>query len=239
MSSTVISIVSLCVSGISALTSLFVYLRNKPKLLQLLPIDIKNETRFAIPEGEIIELDELGNQYPMPKGFMVRFNFLNPSPNDIAYFHYSFIIENKLVEAITAESVGWNSKKPTFIWNRGTETKSLPFPQNVIGVFKANSLTPFYAFVPFTDNVPKEITFRIRYATRVFPYVMIRNNYKTFEYTYHLNSYQEELQKELELMKQPNKLMPNMPTDLTTNQTKFVKFNTTSNRATRRKGKKK
>lgn len=218
MSSTTIAIASLGISGVSALISFLIFLRNRSKLVQLLRVDLKNETRFAIPEGEIIVLNEHGKQYPLPGGFMVRFNFLNPSPNDIAYFHYSFLHEKDSFEGLTSESLSWYSETPTFIWNRGFVTKTLPIPKKVVGVFKANSLTPFYAFVPFYNKVPSKITFRIRFAVRSFPFFTIDSNYKTFEYTYDLTTYREELQKELELMKKPDRSVQNVPNDLT-NQT--------------------
>ncbi|WP_057871064.1 hypothetical protein [Liquorilactobacillus ghanensis] len=126
---------------------------------------------------------------------MVRFNFLNSTSRDIAFFHSCFYVNNELKELYTNRTVAWNSSNPHFIWNKGDSSSDLIFPDNVNGIFKANSLTPFYAYIPLPENesVPKKITFSIKIAVRRFPYITIKQQYTEICYEYDLTNFSIEL----------------------------------------------
>ncbi|WP_447353071.1 hypothetical protein ACM665_05255 [Enterococcus faecalis] len=177
----IISLVISIISGLAALFAIMGYLSSRPTLIQFM--DTNKDSYSCITEGQIYYEDDMGNIRYLPAGILVHYQFFNSSPRDIAYFHLGFEIDGKITEAFTELSVSPQAKKPTFRFFDLMKTYIISFPKEPQGIFKANSLTPIYGFLPIESFPPKEVTFFIRYAIRKFPYIGKRNYYTTFKHT--------------------------------------------------------
>lgn len=199
-----ISIISLIISSLSAAITIFSFFRNRSELFQLMSTDKKGYE--VIVAGEISFKDDKGDKKYLPDGLMVHLQFLNPSPNDIAYFHlqFEYKIEHQTMikEIFTQTSVGWATDNPKFVFSDGMKTSELPFVKNPSGKIPANSLFPLYAFISLDDiPVPQEMTLVMRYAVRRFPYITQKGHYKTYKLKLDLLTYPKELRQKQAVVK--------------------------------------
>lgn len=184
-----ISLIISIISGLAALVAILGYWSNKRELIQFM--ETSSDSYSALIEGQIFYHNDKGERMFLPSGVLVHYQFLTPSPNDIAYFHMGFIVNDKIVPSITERSVVDHSKHPTFKLYDLKSTTIIQLPKDPQGVFKANSLTPIYGFLPIEYGpVPDEVKFYIRFAIRKFPYIGKRNHYQTFEHTIKLTNFE-------------------------------------------------
>lgn len=197
----IISLIISAFSGIAAIFAILGYWGNKPELIQFM--ETNNDSYVSATEGQISYIGDDGKKYYLPSGIMVHYQFLNPSPKDIAFFHLNFIVNGNITEAFTERSVITQAKKPSFLFFDLLKSYIIQFPKYPQGVFPANSLTPIYAFLPLEAiPVPEKVTFSIRFAIRKFPYIGKRNHYQTFEHTVYLNDYEMITRSNRAVMKQ-------------------------------------
>ena len=197
----IISLIISALSGIAAIFAILGYWGNKPELIQFMETDEDSYT--SIVEGQISYQGDDGKTYYLPSGILVHYQFLNPSPKDIAYFHMNFIVNGVITPSITEKSVMDQSKNPSFKLLNLKQITIFQFPKDPQGIFPANSFTPIYAFLPIeTTPSPEKATFSIRFAIKKFPYIGKHNHYQTFEHTVYLNDYEMITRSNRAVMKQ-------------------------------------
>lgn len=186
---TIISLIISIISGMAALVAILGYWSNRRELIQFM--ETSNDSYSALIEGQLFYHTERGERMSLPPGVLVHYQFLNPSPNDIAYFHMGFIANGRIVPSITERSVIDYNKHPTFKLYDLKSTTVIQLPKDPQGIFKANSLTPIYGFLPIEHGpIPDEVTFYIRYAIRKFPYIGKSNHYQTFKHSIKLTNFE-------------------------------------------------
>lgn len=210
MSSHTVAVISLVISAISAFAStfgVFSFVANRREIISFTP---KSDKEWVpITKGEIIAKIKNGSKDKTEKfdnGFLIHLQFLNPSPNDIAFFDMHFEWDNKVIGPWTHKSFGYSDGPVKIILLDPLATAEIPIPPAPQGSFKANSFTPFYIFAS-TDNapIPKKATFSFKYAIRKFPYIGKANHYSTFSMKLNLTGLPELQKSKKESMKQ---LMP-------------------------------
>lgn len=210
MNATTIAIISIFISLVSGVASVFAimtFFANRAELIQFVQTGPKEYTPMI--KGEL-SADYVHNgvkkSIKFPQGILVHFQFLNPSPKDIAYFHLQFELNGHFQEAWTEKSFSWATDKPKIVLHDILHPADIPFPHEPQGVFKAHSFTPIYAFMELdTDPIPPSADFVIRYAVRKFPFFGKKNHYKTFTVHLDLNGSEEMLKSKQAAMQQLTK----------------------------------
>lgn len=213
--------ISIIISIIATTISVITFFKNRLQLIQVNNISIS-----PVCEGQIkIQYETNGETLfePLPQGILVHLSFLNPSPQDIAYFSLCFRsyefdklkIKVKMIEAYTQKSAGHITNKPVFLYtNNYGYTGELTIPEKPFGKFKATSYTPFYVFLPLRDSdkpFPKKVFLELYYSIRKFPYIGKRNSYRTFTLPIDLSNIEKLLQEQQQIMQQLIKSTKNHP----------------------------
>ncbi|WP_051998286.1 hypothetical protein [Loigolactobacillus coryniformis] len=200
--STTIAIISLLISGFSTLIAILSYYRNRSELILFGKGSASSPT--PIIAGEITIEDPSGKKESLPDGLLVHMQFLNPSPNDIAYFNFHFEMNGRIVEAVTQKSYSWFTDRPRFVLHDLLHTAEISFFKEPQGKFPANSLTPIYAFMPLEMSpIPDQVSFVICYAIRRFPYFGKNRRFSTLTMKLDLNDFETLIKS----MKQTMKLL--------------------------------
>lgn len=177
------------------------FFRNKAELIIF--ADRNKNSWNSIAEGEITFTTELGEVYPLSSGVLFHYQFLNPSPHDIAFFNLHFDAAGRTCQFFCDKSVGYATKNPTFIHHDLINTAELPFPHEPQGTFNANSLTPLYCFLSTEQLANADYgTVILCYAIRKFPYLGKRNHFRTFKHHVNLANLEELAQSKQEVMTQ-------------------------------------
>ncbi|WP_461240297.1 hypothetical protein [Paucilactobacillus sp. N302-9] len=194
--SIIVSIVSVFIAALS-------FLKNKSELLELRhPGD---SDWSAMTMGEISYINDKGRINPLPDGLLVKFQFLNPSPNDVAYFHLHFTANNRAEDVWTHKTVSWDTEKPKFIIQELNTQGEINLLKNVQGIFPAHSFTPVYAFMSKVDGpFPDKITFTIKYAVRKFPYIGKKNRYTTYQLELNTFDFEKKLREKHHIVEKMN-----------------------------------
>ncbi|GBG94965.1 hypothetical protein LFYK43_14240 [Ligilactobacillus salitolerans] len=197
-----ISILSLIISitsGLASIIAIMSFFRNKAELIIF--TDKKKNSWTPIAEGEITFTNESGTSFTLPSGVLFHYQFLNPSPHDIAFFNLHFDAAGKACQFFYDKSVGYATKNPTFIHYDLIKTAELPFPHEPQGTFKANSLTPLYCFLSNEELASADHgTIKLCYAIRKFPYLGKRNHFTTFKHYVNLENLPELVRSKQEIM---------------------------------------
>lgn len=191
------------VSIFAVIISFLSYLYNRPKLLELRLTKKTGKKYTPITEGQIYFKFKTpsGDEafQPLPNGVLVHLSFLNPSPHDIAYFNLGFYADKKLIESYTNKSVSHITNNPTFVYTEEVNADSgdISFSENPYGTFKANSYTPFFAFMPLREGdkpFPKKVDFKICYSVKRFPYFGKNSHYKSIIVPLDISNVEKEIQ---------------------------------------------
>ncbi|HJE96608.1 MAG TPA: hypothetical protein K8V00_03215 [Ligilactobacillus acidipiscis] len=198
-----ISILSLIISitsGIASVIAIMSFFKNKAELIIF--TDKSKNSWTPITEGEITFTGENGKTQSLPSGVLFHYQFLNPSPHDIAFFNLHFNSDGRICEFFSDRSVGYATKKPTFIHHDLINTAELYFPHETQGTFPANSFTPLYCFVSSEELAGSDHgTVIIQYAIREFPYIGKKHHFRTFKHRVDLKNWRELEQSKKEIMK--------------------------------------
>ncbi|MDU1488411.1 hypothetical protein [Ligilactobacillus animalis] len=203
------------VSTSAVIISLLSYLRNRPKLLELRLSEKTGKKYIPIAEGQIYfkfkTPEGSTNSIPLPKGILIHLSFLNPSPQDISYFSLGFYADDKLIESYTKKSVSHITNEPIFVYTEGANANSgdISFSENPYGIFKANSYTPFFAFMPLREGdrpFPKKVDFKICYSVKKFPYFGKNSHYKAIIIPLDISNVEKEIQEVQKTLQQKIKL---------------------------------
>lgn len=207
MSSHTIAILSLIVSAVSAFAAVFGVLAFMANRREIISFGANSKIEWSpIAQGEIIAKGKKGKKehiVPFNNGFLIHLQFLNPSPNDIAYFGMQFQWDGKIIEPWTHKSFGYLDGPIKIILLDPLHTAEIPIPPANQGVFKANSFNPLYVFASTDEGpLPQKATFSFKYAVRKFPYIGKRNHYSTFSAELNLTKLPELQKLQIESMKQ-------------------------------------
>lgn len=209
------NVISLIISIISVIITVLNFFRNRPRIIQLR----KNLNYTPVFEGQIKcrYINKKGNEQFMPlqAGLLVHLSFLNPSPNDVAYFWIGFYTNKGIIEAYTDKSVSYLTNNPTFVYTSNDgNSGDIIFPHSPFGSFKSHSYTSLFFFMPLEDGnrpLPDTIFFKLSYAVKKFPFLGKRNQYKTFTLPLNVANLDKEIQEQRELTQQSIQLRSKYP----------------------------
>ncbi|GAA0808661.1 hypothetical protein [Ligilactobacillus aviarius] len=211
--------IPIIISIIATIISAITLAKSRSELLQ---VNLLSPPGYEpICEGQIkVRYEQQGKiKYePLPQGVLIHLSFLNPSPNDIAYFGLCFHTndpERGIIEAYTAGSAGHITLSPIFNYtDKDGYVSEIPFPAKTYGTFKANTYTPLFVFLPLRESdkpFPQRVYLQLLYAVRKFPYIGKKNHFSEYLLPLDLSNVESELQLQQKQVNKSIKAMQHQP----------------------------